>query len=235
MTILRGMGVCVLVAEDNVMQADMLGRYLRQEGYRVRIVHDGRAALDEVRREPPDLLILDVMMPMVDGHDVVRVLRNESDIPVLMLTAKSTEDDLLHGLDLGADDYVTKPYSPRELMARVRTLLRRVQRTETSSAIVLGGLKVDPDRHEVHIDGAEVECTASEFRVLHTMAASPGRVFSRAQLLSAVHGLDGYITARTIDAHVMNLRKKIEIEPRRPAYLLTVHGVGYKIVDGSGA
>ncbi|KOV85210.1 response regulator transcription factor [Nocardia sp. NRRL S-836] len=229
------MGSCVLVAEDNVMQADMLGRYLRQEGYAVRIVHDGRSALDEVRRNPPDLLILDVMMPGVDGLDVVRLLRGESDLPVLMLTARSTEDDLLHGLDLGADDYVTKPYSPRELMARVRTLLRRVQRTGGTTDITLGDLRVDPDRHEVRVRGEVVECTASEFRVLHTMAASPGRVFSRSQLLNAVHGLDGYITERTIDAHVMNLRKKIEAQPRRPAYLLTVHGVGYKLVDGSGA
>ncbi|MEV6238586.1 response regulator transcription factor [Lentzea sp. NPDC051838] len=226
--------MCVLVAEDNVMQADMLGRYLRQEGYQVRVVHDGRAALDEVRTNPPDLLILDVMMPKLDGLDVVRLLRNETDIPVLMLTAKSTEDDLLHGLDLGADDYVTKPYSPRELMARVRTLLRRVQRTTTKD-ISLGDLRIDPDRHEVSVRDTPVECTASEFRILHTMVASPGRVFSRAQLLSAVHGLDGYITERTIDAHVMNLRKKIEAQPRRPAYLLTVHGVGYKLVDGSGA
>ena len=229
------MGLCVLVAEDNVMQADMLGRYLRQEGYRVRIVHDGGSALDEVRRNPPDLLILDVMMPGVDGLDVVRVLRNESDLPVLMLTARSTEDDLLHGLDLGADDYVTKPYSPRELMARVRTLLRRVQRTGGTTDLTLGDLRVDPERYEVRVRGELVECTASEFRVLHAMAASPGRVFSRSQLLSAVHGLDGYITERTIDAHVMNLRKKIEVQPRRPAYLLTVHGVGYKLVDGSGA
>lgn len=200
----------------------------------MRIVHDGSAALDEVRREPPDLLILDVMMPRVDGLDVVRTLRNESDLPVLMLTARSTEDDLLHGLDLGADDYVTKPYSPRELMARVRTLLRRVQRPSTNG-IALGDLTIDPDRHEVRVRGELVECTASEFRILHTMVAGPGRVFSRAQLLSAVHGLDGYITARTIDAHVMNLRKKIEVQPRKPAYLLTVHGVGYKLVDGSGA
>ncbi|GHH30094.1 DNA-binding response regulator [Lentzea cavernae] len=228
------MGMCVLVAEDNVMQADMLGRYLRQEGYRVRIVHDGSAALDEIRRDRPDLLVLDVMMPELDGLEVVRRLRNESDVPVLMLTARSTEDDLLHGLDLGADDYVTKPYSPRELMARVRTLLRRVQRP-AATGIVLGDLTVDPDRHEVRVRGELAECTASEFRILHTMAASPGRVFTRAQLLSAVHGLDGYITSRTIDAHVMNLRKKIEVQPRRPAHLLTVHGVGYKLVDGSGA
>ncbi|TWP44528.1 response regulator transcription factor [Lentzea tibetensis] len=229
------MAMSVLVAEDNEMQAEMLGHYLRQEGYEVRIVHDGRSAIDEVRRDLPDLLILDVMMPKVDGLDVVRVLRAESDLPVLMLTARSTEDDLLHGLDLGADDYVTKPYSPRELMARVRTLLRRAQRAGSGdSRLTVGGLVVDLDRHEVRINAAPVECTSSELRLLHTMATVPGRVFSRAQLLSAVHGLDGYITERTIDSHVVNLRKKIEEQPRRPAYLLTVHGVGYKLVDGSG-
>jgi DNA-binding response OmpR family regulator len=232
---LRRMGACVLVAEDNVMQADVLGRYLSQEGYRVRIVHDGTAALDEVRRELPDLLVLDVMMPGMDGLEVVRALRNETDVPVLMLTARSTEDDLLRGLDLGADDYVTKPCSPRELLARVRTLLRRVQRTGTNGGVVLGELSVCPDRHEVAMRGALVDCTVAEFRILHTMVTSPGRVFSRAQLLNAVHGLGGYVTTRTIDAHVMNLRKKIELHPRRPAYLLTVHGVGYKLVDGSGA
>jgi len=230
------MGLCVLVAEDNVMQADLLGKYLRAEGYAVRLVHDGRSALDEVRRDPPDLLLLDVMMPRVNGLDVVRVLRAETAIPVLMLTARSTEDDLLHGLDAGADDYVVKPYSPRELMARVRTLLRRVQRSSAgSTSITIGDLHVDADRHEVRVGGVGVECTASELRLLHTMAASPGRVFSRSQLLGALHGLDAFITARTVDAHVMNLRKKIETQPRKPAYLLTVHGVGYKVVDGSGA
>jgi DNA-binding response OmpR family regulator len=229
------MAKSVLVAEDNTMQAEMLGHYLRQEGYSVRIVHDGRSAIDEARRERPDLLILDVMMPKVDGLDVARVLRVESDMPIIMLTARSTEDDLLLGLDLGADDYVTKPYSPRELMARVRTLLRRVRRMDgpASSTFVVGALVIDPDRHELRVGDAPVECTASEFRIMQTLAALPGRVFSRGQLLSAVHGLNGYITERTIDAHVMNLRKKIEPRPRQPVYLLTVHGVGYKLVDGS--
>jgi DNA-binding response OmpR family regulator len=230
-------GARVLVAEDNVMQAEMLGIYLQQEGYAVRIVHDGRAAIDEVRRDRPDLLILDVMMPKVDGLDVARVLRAESDIPMLMLTARSTEDDLLLGLDLGADDYVTKPYSPRELMARVRTLLRRIHRTGDAapSVLTLGNLILDPDRHELQVGGAVVECTASEFRILMRMAAAPGRVFSRAQLLDAVHGMNEFVTDRTIDAHVLNLRKKIEPRPRRPIYLLTVHGVGYKLVDGADA
>jgi len=224
----------VLVAEDNVMQAEILGKYLRQEGYAVRIVHDGRAAIDEVRRDPPDLLLLDVMMPKVDGLDVARVLRAETDLPMLMLTARSTEDDLLLGLDLGADDYMTKPYSPRELMARVRTLLRRVRRTQDST-ITIGNLAIDADRHELRVGDAVVDCTASEFRILQTMANETGRVFSRKQLLTAVHGLSDYLTERTIDAHIVNLRKKIEPSPRRPVYLLTVHGVGYKLVDGSSA
>ncbi len=234
------MGFDVLVAEDNVKQAEVLGHYLRQDGYTVRIVHDGRSAIDEARRSRPDLLILDVMMPRVDGLDVIRVLRAESDVPVLMLTARSTEDDLLLGLDLGADDYVTKPYSPRELMARVRTLLRRVNRAKDavevpSSALRVGEVEVDPLRHEVRIGAELVDCTASEFQILHTMVSEPGRVFTRRQLLQTVHGIDGYITERTIDAHVMNLRKKIESNPRKPNYLLTVHGVGYKIADVSRA
>jgi two-component system, OmpR family, response regulator MtrA len=225
----------VLVAEDNTMQAEIIGRYLRQEGFTVRIVHDGRAAIDEVRREPPDLLLLDVMMPKVDGLDVARVLRADYDLPMLMLTARSTEDDLLLGLDLGADDYMTKPYSPRELVARVRTLLRRVRRTQDSprSVLTIGALVIDADRHEVRIGDTVVECTASEFRILLTMANESGRVFSRRQLLTAVHGLSDHLTERTIDAHVVNLRKKIESSPRRPSYLLTVHGVGYKLVDES--
>ncbi|MFD5389264.1 response regulator transcription factor [Streptomyces sp. NPDC127074] len=225
----------VVVAEDNVTQAEILSQYLRAEGYRVRVVHDGRSAIEAVRQHRPDLLVLDVMMPKVDGLDVVRILRGESDVPVLMLTARSTEDDLLLGLDLGADDYVTKPYSPRELMARIRTLLRRVQRTGsgTSDVLTVGGLMVDLARHEVRVGDRLVECTASEFRVVATMAAEPGRVFSRAQLLRGMHGLDGFITERTVDAHVMNLRKKIEPMPPKPRYLLTVHRVGYKLVDGT--
>jgi DNA-binding response OmpR family regulator len=150
-------------------------------------------------------LILDVMMPQVDGLDVARAPRAESSLPVLMLTARSTEDDLLLGLDLGADDYVTKPYSPRELMARVRTLLRRTRRSEQDTAesvITLGDLMLDLDRHELRVSGAVVECTASEFRILLTMAAARGRVFSRGQLLNAVHGPNEFITDHTIDAHV---------------------------------
>jgi DNA-binding response OmpR family regulator len=223
----------VLVAEDDEKQAELVRRYLEREGHTVTVVHDGRAAIEQARLTNPDLLVLDVMMPKADGLDVTRILRRETDVPIIMLTARSTEDDLLLGLDLGADDYMTKPYSPRELMARIRTLLRRTKPPVEEHVITVGGLRVDLDRHEVTIDGISVECTPAEFQILTAMALHPGRVYSRAQLLEEVHGYDRYITDRTVDVHVMNLRKKIEPYPRKPAYLLTVYGVGYKLVDGS--
>ena len=237
----------VVVAEDDRKQAELVRRYLEHEGHRVTVVHDGRAALEEIRRRP-DLLVLDVMMPRVDGLDVCRVLRAEMDLPVLMLTARSTEDDLLLGLDLGADDYVTKPFSPRELMARIRSLLRRsttatpataartgdeTAQAASEPALHVGPLTVDPSRHEVSMSGGLVDCTPGEFRLLHLLAAHPGRVFTRPQILERLHGYDRYVTARTVDVHVMNLRKKLEADPRRARWLVTVYGVGYKIVDGT--
>ncbi|HKN54760.1 MAG TPA: response regulator transcription factor [Amycolatopsis sp.] len=225
----------IVLAEDDVKQAELVRRYLERERHTVAVVSDGRAALDLARRQPPDLLILDVMLPGMDGLDVCRTLRAESDLPILMLTARSTEDDLLAGLDLGADDYVTKPFSPRELMARVRTLLRRTSpsRPANGSAVRAGSLTVDSMRHEVTVDGRLIECTPGEFRLLELMAAQPDRVFTRGQLLEHLHGFDRYITQRAIDVHVMNLRKKIEAEPRHPARLVTVYGVGYKITSAN--
>jgi DNA-binding response OmpR family regulator len=223
----------LLVAEDDPKQAELLRRYLEHEGHAVTGVGDGRAALDEIRRNPPDLLVLDVMMPRVDGLDVCRVLRRESELPVLMLTARSSEDDLLLGLDLGADDYLTKPYSPRELAARIRTLLRRTRVPVAASPVLrVGGLEVDPVRHEVRVDGRQVGCTPGEFRLLEVMVAEPGRVFTRDQLLRHLHGFDSYVTARTVDVHVLNLRRKIEPAPGTPVRLLTVYGIGYKLADG---
>ncbi|MFJ4965205.1 response regulator transcription factor [Streptomyces sp. NPDC088729] len=228
----------VVVAEDDEKQAELVRRYLEREGHAVRIVGDGLAALDAVRHKEPDLLVLDVMMPRADGLDVVRVLRAERrELPVLMLTARTTEDDLLLGLDLGADDYMTKPYSPRELMARVRTLLRRARRpgaaapADDGPVLRVGGLAVDPERHEVTVEGVPVECTRGEFRILAALAAGPDRVFSRPRLLEELHGFDRYSSARTVDVHIMNLRKKIEPAPRKPVRLLTVFGVGYKLTD----
>ncbi|MGP4012950.1 response regulator transcription factor [Streptomyces sp. 4N124] len=230
----------VVVADDDPKQADLIRRYLEREGHSVDVVHDGRAALDAIRRRMPDLVVLDWMMPRTDGLDVCRVLRRESDVPVLMLTARAEEDDLLLALDLGADDYMTKPFSPRELVARVRTLLRRTGHTATAGVraaqqaepvLVVGSLVVDPGRFEVRVDGRLTDCTPGEFRVLEVLASSPGRVFTRKQILEHLHGIDRYVTTRTVDGHVMNLRRKIERDPTRPELLLTVYGVGYKAAD----
>ncbi|NUR92930.1 MAG: response regulator transcription factor [Nonomuraea sp.] len=222
----------VLVAEDDPKQAELLRRYLEREGHETLVVHDGRSAIDEARRAEPDLVLLDVMMPKVDGLDVCRVLRAESDLPIMMLTARSTEDDLLLGLDLGADDYMAKPYSPRELMARVRTLLRRSGKSREAGRLFRAGdLVVDPVRHTVTAAGTLIDCTLAEFRIIETLAAEPERVFTRRQLLERIHGFDRFITERTVDVHVMNLRRKIEPDPRRPVRLLTVYGVGYKLTQ----
>jgi DNA-binding response OmpR family regulator len=226
-------GARVLVAEDDEKQAEVLRRYLAAEGHDAVVVHDGRAALEQARREPPDLLVLDVMMPGLDGLNVCRILRQESDVLVLMLTARTEEDDLVHGLDLGADDYMTKPYSPRELMARVRTLLRRTRvQGPAVRARQVGPIAVDLARHEVSVAGRPVECTPAEFAILAAMAGQPDRVFTRGQLLEHTSGLERDSTDRTIDVHVMNLRRKVEPDPRRPAHLLTVYGIGYKLTGG---
>lgn len=220
----------ILVAEDDTMQAELIRRLLLQEGHTPVVVHDGRAAIDEAKSRRPDLVVLDLMLPKVDGLGVCRVLRQDGDIPVLMLTARSTEDDLLLGLELGADDYMTKPYSPRELLARIRTVLRRTLRPADDSPVLrAGGITVDPARYEVTCDGLPVPCTPGEFAILHAMAAKPEQVFSRRQLLQHTRGHDRASTERAIDVHIMNLRKKIEAHPRRPVRLVTVFGVGYKL------
>ncbi|WP_155059918.1 response regulator transcription factor [Streptomyces blattellae] len=223
----------VLVAEDDEMQAELIRRSLLAEGHTATVVHDGRAALDAARRVAPDLVVLDLMLPEIDGFGVCRVLRADDDIPVLMLTARSAEEDVLLGLELGADDYMTKPYSPRELMARIRTVLRRGGRVPADRrddpAVRAAGLSVDPVRHEVRCDGAPVECTPAEFEILLAMVGEPERVFSRRQLLEITRGTDRASTERAVDVHIMNLRKKVEADPRRPARLLTVFGVGYKL------
>lgn len=229
----------VLVAEDDEMQAELIRRSLLAEGHTATVVHDGRAALEAARRLGPDLVVLDLMLPVIDGFGVCRVLRRDEDIPVVMLTARSEEDDVLLGLELGADDYITKPYSPRELMARIRTVLRRSGRGAATDrpedpVVRAGGLAVDPVRHEVRCDGAPVECTPAEFEILLAMVAEPERVFSRRQLLEITRGTDRASTERAVDVHVMNLRRKIEADPRRPVRLLTVFGVGYKLSGGRG-
>jgi two-component system response regulator MtrA len=222
----------VLVAEDDRNHAEILRRYLEAEGYRATVTHDGRAALEQARRLRPDLVLLDVMLPGLDGLDVCRILRAEDlPVPVLMLTARTGEDDLLLGLERGADDYLTKPYSPRELLARVRTLLRRMDRVAQAAVnLSVGAVTIDPERHTVAVAGAPVDCTPAEFAILATLARHPGRVFTRGQLLQQIGDRDS--TERAVDTHVMNLRRKIEPNPRRPARLLTVYGLGYKLVEG---
>jgi DNA-binding response OmpR family regulator len=226
----------VLVAEDDEMQAELIRRSLLREGHTATVVHDGAAALDAARRGRPDLVVLDLMLPVIDGYGVCRALRQGGDVAIVMLTARATEDDLLLGLESGADDYLTKPYSPRELMARIRTVLRRSRRADAASAassvVRAAGLSVDPVRHEVHCDGRAVECTPGEYEILLAMVAEPGRVFTRRQLLRCTRGIDRASTERAIDVHIANLRKKIEADPRRPVRLLTVFGVGYKLSGG---
>ncbi|KOU69297.1 XRE family transcriptional regulator [Streptomyces sp. MMG1533] len=220
------------------MQAELIRRSLLAEGHTATVVHDGRSALDAARRLRPDLVVLDLMLPVIDGFGVCRVLRRDDDVPVLMLTARATEDDLLLGLELGADDYMTKPYSPRELMARIRTVLRRSGRAPVDRredpVVRAGGITVDPVRHEVRCDGVPVECTPAEFEILLAMAAEPERVFSRRQLLEITRGTDRASTERAVDVHIMNLRRKTEADPRRPVRLLTVFGVGYKLSEARG-
>ena len=230
-------GARILVAEDNDMQAEVIRRYLVQDGHTVRVVRDGQAAIDEVRDQAPDLLVLDVMMPRVDGHEVCRVVRRESDLPILVLTARSSEDDLLEGLALGADDYMTKPFSPRELTARVRTLLRRLPRSAESpgpedAVITVGDLVIDGPRRQVRLDGRTADCTPDEFDIMVALAAWPGMVLSRQQLLDHSSRIDRRATERTIDVHVRNLRKKLEADPSRPEWILTAYGVGYRLFDG---
>jgi DNA-binding response OmpR family regulator len=222
-----------MVADDDPRHAEGIRRYLVADGHEAVVVHDGQAALDTARRLLPDLLILDVMMPGLDGLQVCRTLRRESDVLILMLTARSTEDDLLAGLELGADDYLTKPFSPRELIARIRTLLRRSSRGTSGPAErrtrQIGRIGIDLVGHHVTLDGVRIECTRGEFAILAAMSEQPDRVFTRAQLLHHTRGIDRSSTERTIDVHMANLRRKIEADSRRPVQLLTVHGVGYKL------
>jgi DNA-binding response OmpR family regulator len=225
----------ILVAEDDPKQAKLIRIYLEREGHSVQLAADGREALDSFRSRPADLVILDVMMPFVDGLDVCRILRAESDVPLLLLTARSTEDDLLLGLDVGADDYLTKPYSPRELTARVRALLRRAGEVGAGNQPVLraGDLEVDPGRFEARVAGRPVSLTAKEFGILEVLAGDPGRVFTRAQIIDRAFGFDEFVLERTVDAHVMNLRRKIEPDAIAPRYVQTVFGRGYRLAATS--
>lgn len=222
----------ILIAEDDERQARVLEAYLQREGHSVVVVGDGSAALAEARDRQPDLVILDLMMPKIGGLDVCRVLRADGDVPIIMVTAMATEDDMLTGLNLGADDYVTKPYSPRELLARVRVVLRRTERVVESELIVIGSLVMDLVRHEVRLDGQPIDLTPREFSLLEALAGEPGRALTRRELMDASVGFDHYALERTVDMHLANLRKKIEPDPKNPTFIQTVKGHGYRLASG---
>ena len=220
----------ILVVEDDRKTSAAIELYLRHAGYRSTLVHSGTEGLARARREPPDLVILDLMLPGLDGLSVCRALRAESPVPIILLTARTTEEDKLRGLALGADDYVTKPFSPRELVARVGAVLRRFVAGEAPvEKIVAGDLVVDLGTREVAVAGRPVSLTPAELRLLAALMRSPGRVFSREELLRRAFGDDYDGLDRTVDVHVKNLRRKIEEDRSRPRRLLTVFGAGYKL------
>ena len=226
----------ILVVDDEKKIASLVRDYLAAAGYRVVTAHDGETALAQHRYERPDLVVLDLNLPGMDGLAVARTIRQERNTPIIMLTARIEETDRIVGLELGADDYVTKPFSPRELVARVRAVLRRVQGEEPFDAMIrVGDLVIDTGKRIVTRAGQRIELTTTEFDVLLVLARTPGRVFSRMELLDRVQGtsFEGY--ERTVDAHVKNLRRKIEPDPRNPRYILTVYGAGYRFAEDLNA
>jgi two-component system alkaline phosphatase synthesis response regulator PhoP len=227
----------ILVVDDEPKITNLVRDYLVRAGFEVLAARDGREALAAARECKPDLLIVDLGLPDIDGLDVTHTLRKESSVPVIILTARDEETDKILGLELGADDYVTKPFSPKELVARVRAVLRRIEISrEGAAADVLqaGDLRIDLARHEVRVRERSVDLTATEFELLAVMARQPGRVFTRAQLLDAIHGVSFESFERAIDSHIKNLRRKIEPDPSDPVHLIMVYGVGYKLAESGG-
>ena len=224
----------VLIVDDEPAIVRLIRDYLERAGFDVMTASNGEDALQVFARSRPDLVILDLTLPHMDGLDVARAMRRAGDVPIIMLTARAEEADRVVGLELGADDYVTKPFSAREIVARVRAVLRRAQASAMHDDIVRVGdsIILDAPRMQVQIDGRDVLLTATEFQLLLHMARQPGRVFTRAQLLDAVHGVAVESYERAIDAHVKNIRRKLEQDPRSPRHLQTVFGVGYRLVDG---
>ena len=223
------MSKTIMVIDDEKRLVSLVESYLIQEGYRVISANDGKEALPIASREKPDLIILDIMMPEMDGYEFMRTHRSEMDTPIILLTARVDDDERVIGLELGADDYVTKPFRPRELVARVRAVLRRAGKTEPQGKVLqVADVTLDRDTREVTIADRSVDLTPSEFDLLTALMASPGRVFSRLDLLDIIQGVryEGY--ERTIDTHIKNLRSKIEADSRSPRYIETVYGVGYR-------
>lgn len=224
----------VIIVDDDVKLVQLLKTYFDREGFITYTANDGLTALQVVKDKVPDIMILDLMLPGIDGWDVCRKIRRDNDLPIIMLTARDEESDRLVGLEIGADDYVTKPFSPKEVVARAKAVLRRTHKALVQNApIVLGNLSIDLGRHEILHDGQLVDLTPTEFKMLEVLAAHPGIVFSRLQMVEQIQGysFEGY--ERTIDAHVKNLRRKLEPNPKEPQYILTVYGIGYKF-SGTG-
>jgi len=227
------MGKTVLIVDDEKRLVSLVQSYLTQEGYRVVTAFNGLEALEVAKKDKPDLIILDIMMPEMNGYDFMRTHRAASDTPIIMLTAKVEDDDKVIGLELGADDYVTKPFKPRELMARVRNVLRRAGKNEPKAkTLKVSDILLDRDTREVRVGNRSIDLTPSEFDLLAALMTSPGRVFTRLDLLDVIQGVryEGY--ERTIDTHVKNLRAKIEADPRKPQYIETMYGVGYRLHKG---
>ena len=224
-------GKKILVVDDDVKTVELVKLYLNRDGYRVLTAYDGIEALHLARESHPDLIVLDLMLPGVDGLEICRILRTESDVPIIMLTAMTTDQDRLTGLDLGADDYVTKPFSPRELAARVRAVLRRLPGERGPEKIEHGELTLNFLKHEAFLAGKPLNLTPVEFKLLGVLVKEPGRVFSRSQIIEKALGYDFDGFDRTIDVHILNLRRKIEPDPRHPRYIKTVYGAGYKLLE----
>jgi DNA-binding response OmpR family regulator len=223
------MAKTIMLVDDEPRLVSLVEAYLTQEGFRVVTAGDGRQALFLARQEKPDLIVLDIMMPEMDGYDFMRLHRKEQETPIILLTARVEDDDKVLGLELGADDYLTKPFRPRELVARIRAVLRRMGQVRPSAQVLRAGdISVDRETHTVQVADRYVDLTPSEFDLLATLMSFPGRAYSRLELLDRIQGVayEGY--ERTIDVHVKNLRAKIEAEPRTPRYIQTVYGVGYR-------
>ena len=222
----------VLVVDDEPRIVELARDYLEHAGFGVITAVDGPSALTAVRVRKPDVLVLDLGLPGMDGLDVARAIRRDSTLPIIMLTARDDELDRVLGLEIGADDYVTKPFSPRELVARIRAILRRVDRQEEpGDHIEVAGVSIDVARMRVAVGSRTVELTPTEFQLLLALARQPGRIFTRSQLLDSIHGVAFESYERAIDAHVKNLRRKLEDDPSRPRYVLTVYGVGYRFAE----
>ena len=222
----------ILVVDDESKILRLARDYLEHAGFTVLTADTGKAALAMVRSAKPNLVVLDLGLPDMDGLDVTRAMRKESNMPIIMLTARGEETDKLVGLELGADDYLTKPFSPKELVARVRAVLRRAETTPANEELIrIGEVTLDVPRMRVTLGQQPIDLTPTEFELLAALARQPGRIFTRAQLLDAVHGVAFESYERAIDAHIKNIRRKLEPDPREPRYVLTVYGVGYKFAD----